>query len=108
VYLIYICASILLTYIRCDLYLPACVKTKAKTIAITEKKKCPKKVQKLKKKVWLRLGLNPQLRWLTIVCVRGFDRNIQQLLTVSSLHHYLQHAVKNEQKHLSIISNEHI
>ena len=28
-----------------------------------------KKVQKLK--VWLRVGLNPQLRWLTTVCLRG-------------------------------------
>jgi len=38
------------------------------------------------KKVWLRVGLNPQLRWLTSVCLRGFDRNVQQLFTVFPLH----------------------
>jgi len=32
-----ICASVLPAYIRCDLYLPACVRTKAQTIVITGK-----------------------------------------------------------------------
>jgi len=37
------------------------------------------------------------LRLLTTVCLRGFDRNLQQLFTVFSLHHgqCLQHAVMN-------------
>ena len=52
------------------------------------------------------MGLNPQLRWLTTVCLRGFDRNVQQLLTVFSLHQYLQRAVMNERKQLSF-SNHH-
>ena len=42
------------------------VKTKAQAIVITEKKTCSKKVQKLKKKVWLRQGLSQQLSWLTM------------------------------------------
>ena len=41
------------------------------------------------KKVLLRVGLNPQLRWLTNVCLRGFDRNVQQLFTVFPLHQFL-------------------
>jgi len=45
------CASVLPAYIRCNLYLPACVETKAQAIVITGRKKmCFKKVQKLKKK----------------------------------------------------------
>jgi len=60
-----------------------------------------------KKKVWLRVGLNPQLRWLTSVCLRGFDRNVQQLFPVFPLHQCLQRAVMNEPKQLSI-SNQHI
>ena len=59
------------------------------------------------KKVLLRVGLNPQLRWLTNVCLRGFDRNVQQMFTVFPLHQCLQRAVMNEQKQLSI-SNQHI
>ena len=27
------------------------------------------------------MGLNSQLRWLTTVCLDGFDRNVQQLFT---------------------------
>jgi len=63
------------------------------------KKTCFKNVQKL--------GLNPLLRWLTTVCLRGFDRNAQHLFTVFSLHQCLQRAVMNERKQLSI-SNQHI
>ena len=59
------------------------------------------------KKVLLRVGLNPQLRWLTSVCLRGFDRNVQQMFTVFPLHQCLQRAVMNEPKQLSI-SNQHI
>ena len=95
-----ICVSVLPTYIRCDLYLLACVKTKAQTIVITGKKTYFKKDQKLS------VGLNPQLRWLTTVCLHGFDRNVQQLLTVFSLHQCLQHAVMNKWKQLSF-SNHH-
>ena len=60
------------------------------------------------KKSLARVGLNPLLRWLTTVCLRGFqfDRNVQQLLTVFSLHQCLQCIVMNEQKQLSI-SNQH-
>jgi len=93
------------TDIRCDLYLPACVKTKLKQLRSLEKKTCFKKVQKLKKS-WLSVGLNPQLRWLTNVCLSGFDRNVQQLFTVFSLHQCLQCAVMNEWKQLSF-SNHH-
>jgi len=53
------------------------------------------------------VGLNPQWRWLTSVCLRGFDRNVQQLFTVFPLHQCLQHAVMNEPRQLSI-SNQHI
>ena len=66
------------------------------------KKMCFKKVQKLKK-VCLRRGLNPQMSWVTIVCVHGFDRNVALSF---SLHQCLQYTVKNEQKQLSV-SNQH-
>jgi len=48
------------------------VKAKAKNIC--RKKKSPE----TEKKVWLRRGLNPQLSWLTPVCLGGFDRNVPQ------------------------------
>ena len=85
------------------------VKAKSQNIChhSTIKKTCFKKVQKLKKKVLLRVGLNPQLRWLTSVCLRGFNRNVQQMFTVFPLHQCLQRAVMNEQKQLSI-SNQQI
>jgi len=93
-----------------SLYLPACVRTKAQTIVITGKNMLQKGPE-TEKKVWLRVGLNPLLRWLTTVCLRGFDRNVQQLFTVFSevfsLHQCLQRAVMNEQKQLSI-SNQRI
>ena len=57
------------------------VKTKAQTIVITEKKTCSK------------MGLNPQLSWLTTVCLHGFDRNVPQLFFVFSLHLCLQHTI---------------
>ena len=50
-----------------------------------------------------RFGLGWELRWLTTVCLRGFDRKVQQLFT---LHQRLQRTLKNEQKQLSI-SNHH-
>ena len=78
------------------------VKTKAQTIMIAEKKRALKKIQKLKKS----LGLSPQLSWLTTVCLRGFDRNIPQLLPVFSLDQCLQCTIKNELKQISI-SNQH-
>ena len=59
-------------------------------------------VQKLEKS----LGLDPQLSWLTTVCLRGFVRNVPQLFFVFSLHLCLQRAVKNELKQISI-SNHH-
>jgi len=66
-------------------------------------KKCTlKKVQKLKKKVWFRVGLNPQLSWLTTFYLHGFDRNVPQLFFVFSLHLCLKRTVKNEQKQISI------
>ena len=80
-------------------------KQKLKQLWLLEKKTCIKKVQKLKKKVRLKLGLNPQLSWLTTVCVRGFDRNVPQLFFVFSLH-MLQSTVKNKLKQISI-SNHH-
>jgi len=55
---------------------------------------------------WKKVELNPQLRWLTTVWLCGFDRNVQQLFTVFSLHQYLQRAVMNEWKQLSF-SNHH-
>jgi len=58
------------------------VKTKAQTIVITRKKDVLQKGPEVEKKVWLNVGLNPQLRWLTTVCILGFDRNVQQLFTV--------------------------
>ena len=75
---LFICASVLPTYIRCDLYQPACVKTKAQTIVITGKNVLQKSLE-TEKKVQLSVGLNPQLRRLTTVCLRGLDRNAQQL-----------------------------
>jgi len=69
------------------------------------KKMCFKKVQKLKKSFGL--ILNPLLRWLTTVCLHGFDRNVQRLFTIFSLHQRLQRAVMNEPKQL-LISNQHI
>jgi len=72
---------------------PAC-KTKAQTIVITGKKKHASKGPETEKK---KLGfVCPQLRWLTTVCLRGFDRNVQQLFTIFSLHQCLQGAVINE------------
>ena len=55
----------------------------------------------------LRVGLNPQLRWLPLFCLSGFGWNVQQLFSVFPLHKCLQHAVMNERKQLSI-SNQHI
>jgi len=45
-----ICASVLPIYIRCDLYLPACVRTKAQTIVITWKKNVLQKGPETEKK----------------------------------------------------------
>jgi len=59
------------------------------------------------KKILLRVGLNPQLRWSTSVCLRGFDRNVEQMFTVFPLHQCIQRTVMNEQKQLSI-SSQHI
>jgi len=47
------------------------------------KKTCSEKVQKLKKKFWIRQGLNLQLSWLTTVCIRGFNKNASQLFPSS-------------------------
>ena len=63
-------------------------------------KKRASKGPETEKKVWL--GLNPLLRWLSTVCLRGFDTAV----TVFSLHQCLKRAVMNEQKQLSI-SNHH-
>jgi len=49
--------------------------------SLCKKQSCFIKVQKLKKKVWLRRVLNPQLSWLTTVCLRSFDRIVPQLMT---------------------------
>ena len=81
------------TYIRCDLYLPGCVKTKVQTIVITGKKRSRNVSGK-------KFGLVPQLRWLTTVCLCGA---VHCLLSTPCL----QCTVKNEQKQLSI-SNQHI
>jgi len=68
-------------------------------------KMCSKNVQNWKNK---KFGLgSQQLSWLIPVCLRGFDRNVQQLFPVVSLHQCLQRAVMNKQKQLSI-SNQHI
>ena len=69
-------------------------------------KKCTQKFKK-KKKFSLGKGLNPQLSWLTTVCLHGFDRNVSQLFLVFSLHQCLQHVVKSKQKQIWI-SNQHI
>jgi len=44
---------------------------------ITGKKNVLQKGPETEKKVWLRVGLNPLLRWLAGVCLRGFDRNVR-------------------------------
>jgi len=49
-----ICASVLPTYIRCDLYLPACVETKAQT---SQENNVLQKGPETEKKS---VGLNPQ------------------------------------------------
>ena len=36
---------------------------------------------------WLRQGLNPQLSWLTTVCLRGVNRNAPQVFPVFPVHH---------------------
>ena len=54
--------------------------------------------------------MNPQLSWLTTVCLHGFDRNVPHLMIavppVFPLHQCLQCTVKNERKQISI-SNHH-
>ena len=52
---------------------------KAKAQNICHNKVLQKGLETLKK--WLRRGLNPQLSWLTTVCLRGFDRNVSQKMT---------------------------
>ena len=60
-------------------------KTKAHTIVITGKKNVLQKGPETeRKKVGLGWGLNPQLRWLTTICLRGFDRNVQELSPYTS------------------------
>ena len=83
------------------------VRTKAQTIVITGKKHASERLRNWKKKFMLRVGLNPQLRWLPLFCLSGFGWNVQQLFSVFPLHKCLQHAVMNERKQLSI-SNQHI
>ena len=80
---------------------------KFKQLWLLEKKSASKRFRNWKKKFGLGWDCYPPLRWLTTVCLRGFDRNVQQLFTVFSLHQCFQCAIMNEPKQLSI-SNQHI
>ena len=72
---------------------------------VLHKKRASKRFRNSKK--GLGGGLNPQLSWLTIVCLHGFVRNVSQKITIFPLRQCFQRAVMNEPKQLSI-SNQHI
>jgi len=59
------------------------IKTKLKQLCSLKKKGALKKSRDWKK-VWFRLGLNPQLSWLTTVCLCWFERNVPQLFPAFS------------------------
>ena len=60
-------------------------KQKFNAIVIIGKKKKKRAVKRSKtEKNWLRLGLNPQLSWLTAVCQSSFDRTITAVLCLLS------------------------
>ena len=63
------------------------------------KKTCSEKVQKLKKKFWIRQGLNLQLSWLTTICIRGrMHHSCSPLLStpVPSMHCQKQVLISNQ------------
>ena len=93
--LTHLCISIAYIHKMHAIFIPACMcQNKSSNNCDHWKKKIV--LQETEKNVWLRVGLNPQLRWLTTVCLSGFGRNVQQLFTVFSLHQCLQRAVMNE------------
>jgi len=67
------------------------VKVKSLPSQYNKKNMLQKGPETEKKSFAYRVGLNPQLRWLTSVCLRGFDRNVQQLFNIFPLSISNQH-----------------